>query len=174
MKILGIDPGLRRTGFGAIEAQGQQIRYLGSGVIKPDLEGSEPERLAQLFSGVQEVIAHYQPDQVVIERVFVNVNPKSTLSLGQARGVAIAALAQAKLPVAEITPLRVKQSVVGSGRATKEQVQKMVQRHLALPKPAGADASDALACAIAFWQTMRHGEAVARAQALTRRKVTAK
>lgn len=167
MKILGIDPGLRRTGFGAIDAQGQQIRYLGSGLIKPDIEGTEPERLAQLFSSMQQVIAHYQPEQVVIERVFVNVNPKSTLSLGQARGVAIAALAQANLPIAEITPLRVKQSVVGSGRATKEQVQKMVQRHLGLPKPAGADASDALACAIAYWQTMRHSQAIAQASART-------
>jgi crossover junction endodeoxyribonuclease RuvC len=109
------------------------------------------------------LITHYAPDQAVIERVFVNVNPKSTLSLGQARGVAIAALAQEALPIGEITPLRVKQSVVGSGRATKEQVQRMVQRHLGLAKPPGADAADALACALAWWQTLGHSTAVGRA-----------
>ena len=101
----------------------------------------------------------------MIERVFVNVNPKSTLSLGQARGVAIAALAQAALPVDEITPLKIKQSIVGSGRATKDQVQKMVQRLLILPKAPGADAADALACALAWWQTQAHGKAVAKAAA---------
>ena len=156
MRILGIDPGLRKTGFGVIDAQGQRITYVGSGLVKPALSGTEPERLSELFSGMLEVIAHFKPDCAVIERVFVNVNPQSTLSLGQARGVAIAALAQQVLPIAEITPLRVKQSVVGSGRATKDQVQLMVQRHLALQKPPGADAADALACAIAYWQTLGH------------------
>lgn len=156
MKILGIDPGLRKTGFGLIEAQGQRIAYGGSGVIKPATDGSEPERLIELFRGVEEILSRYKPDCAVIERVFVNVNPKSTLSLGQARGVAIAALAQAGLPIAEITPLKIKQSVVGSGRATKEQVQAMVKRHLALAKTPGADAADALAAAIAYWQTLGH------------------
>jgi len=163
MKILGIDPGLRRTGFGVIQVSGQKVQYLGSGVIRPAITGTEPERLAELFRGVMTLIAHYRPDQAVIERVFVNVNPKSTLSLGQARGVAIAALAQEALPIGEITPLRVKQSVVGSGRATKEQVQQMVQRHLSLAKPPGADAADALACALAWWQTLGHSAAVRRA-----------
>lgn len=160
MRVLGIDPGLRRTGFGVIDVQGQKVRYVGSGVIKPAITGSEPERLAELFTGVSELIAHFHPDQGVIERVFVNVNPKSTLSLGQARGVAIAALAQTALPIAELTPLRIKQSVVGSGRATKDQVQKMVQRHLGLAKPPGADAADALACALAWWQTLGHAQAL--------------
>lgn len=161
MRILGIDPGLRRTGFGVIDIDGQRVRYAGSGVIKPDIAGTEPERLAELFRGVQDIIAHYRPVQAVIERVFVNVNPKSTLSLGQARGVAIAALAQVQLPVDEITPLKIKQSIVGSGRATKEQVQKMVQRHLMLTKAPGADASDALACALAWWQTRAYARAIA-------------
>lgn len=160
MRILGIDPGLRRTGFGVIDAMGQTITYVGSGVIKPDVTGSEPERLAELFRGVQEVVEHFKPSCAVIERVFVNVNPQSTLSLGQARGVAIAAIAQHGLPMEELTPLRVKQSVVGSGRATKDQVQAMVQRHLRLPKPAGADASDALACALAYWQAHAFGAAI--------------
>lgn len=161
MRILGVDPGLRCTGFGVIEADGQQVRYVGSGVIKPASSDTEPARLAELFRGVQEIIAHYRPTHAVIERVFVNVNPKSTLSLGQARGVAIAALAQVSLPVDEITPLKIKQSIVGSGRATKEQVQKMVQRHLMLPKPPGADAADALACALAWWQTRAYARAIA-------------
>lgn len=160
MRILGIDPGLRRTGFGVIDAQGPAIRYVGSGVIKPEIAGTEPERLAELFRGVQELVAHFTPHCAVIERVFVNVNPKSTLSLGQARGVAIAAIAQHQLPMHELTPLRIKQSVVGSGRATKDQVQAMVQRQLQLSKPPGADASDALACALAFWQTQAFSAAV--------------
>jgi crossover junction endodeoxyribonuclease RuvC len=164
VRILGIDPGLRRTGFGVIDIDGQRVAYQGSGVIKPEITGTEPQRLAELFRGVQELIAYYQPHQAVIERVFVNVNPKSTLSLGQARGVAIAALAQENLPIDEITPLKIKQSIVGSGRATKEQVQKMVQRHLQLPKAPGADAADALACALAWWQTQGHARAVARAR----------
>lgn len=164
MRILGIDPGLRRTGFGVIDVEGQRVRYVGSGLIRPAIEGTEPERLAELFSGVNDLIAHYKPDQAVIERVFVNVNPKSTLSLGQARGAAIAALAQHALPIGEITPLRIKQTVVGSGRATKEQVQKMVQRHLSLSKAPGSDAADALACALAWWQTLAHTRAITRAK----------
>lgn len=165
MKILGIDPGLRRTGFGVIQANGQRVQYVGSGVIKPEISGTEPERLAELFNGVMQLLDHFQPDCAVIERVFVNVNPKSTLSLGQARGVAIAALSQRALPIDEITPLRIKQSVVGSGRATKDQVQFMVQRHLGLTKPPGADAADALACALAWWQTLGHAKAIQNAQA---------
>ncbi len=164
MRILGIDPGLRRTGFGLIDVDGQRVRYVGSGLIRPAIEGTEPERLSEVFSGVNALITQYKPDQAVIERVFVNVNPKSTLSLGQARGVAIAALAQHGLPIGEITPLRIKQTVVGSGRATKEQVQKMVQRHLALAKAPGSDAADALACALAWWQTLAHTRAVTRAK----------
>ncbi len=164
MRILGIDPGLRRTGFGLIDVEGQRVRYVASGLIRPAIEGTEPERLAELFTGVNALITQYNPDQAVIERVFVNVNPKSTLSLGQARGVAIAALAQHALPIGEITPLRIKQTVVGSGRATKEQVQKMVQRHLGLAKAPGSDAADALACALAWWQTLATHRAIARAK----------
>lgn len=163
MRILGIDPGLRRTGFGVIDAEGQRTIYVGSGVITPDIKGTEPERLAELFRGVLEVIAHYKPSIAVIERVFVNVNPKSTLTLGQARGVAIAALAQEKLPIDEITPLKIKQSIVGPGRATKEQVQHMVTRRLKLTQAPRADAADALACALAWWQAQAHARALARA-----------
>jgi crossover junction endodeoxyribonuclease RuvC len=164
MRILGIDPGLRCTGFGVLDAEGQRIGYVGSGTIRPAISGTEAARLGELFRGVQELIRHFKPDQAVIERVFVNVNPRSTLSLGQARGVAIAALAQEELPIDELTPLRIKQSVVGSGRATKQQIQAMVQRHLRLTTPPGPDAADALACALAWWQAQAHALAVGRAR----------
>ncbi|MEY4013449.1 MAG: crossover junction endodeoxyribonuclease ruvc [Pseudomonadota bacterium] len=152
MRILGIDPGLRRTGFGLIDVSGRHtVRYVGSGVIRPDVNLPEPDRLRTLYEGLRELLDHYKPQAAVVERVFVNVNPQSTLSLGQARGVAIAALASHDLPIAELTPLKVKQSIVGTGRASKEQVQHMVCRLLALPSSPNADAADALACALAFW-----------------------
>jgi crossover junction endodeoxyribonuclease RuvC len=152
LRILGIDPGLRCTGFGCIDVQGRhQAHYVGSGVIKPPVSLSEPERLKSLYASLTELLAHYQPQLAVVERVFVNVNPKSTLSLGQARGVAIAALAATNIEVKELTPLKIKQSIVGTGRADKAQVAHMVCRLLSLPKPPSSDAADALACALAFW-----------------------
>ena len=132
LRILGIDPGLRITGFGVIEKVGQKLHYIASGCIKT----------------LGEVIATYQPQQVAVEKVFVNVNPQSTLLLGQARGAAICAAVLANLSVGEYTALQVKQAVVGNGHADKEQVQDMVQRLLGLDGKPGADAADALACAI--------------------------
>lgn len=154
-RLIGIDPGLRRTGFGVVEITGKNPRYLGSGVIRPSVIASEPDRLKELYQGMQEVLDQYAPTLAVVERVFVNVNPKSTLSLGQARGVAIAALAAREIAVHEITPLKVKQSIVGTGRASKEQVQHMVCHLLKLPQSPNADAADALACALAFWHAQR-------------------
>lgn len=148
MRILGIDPGLRITGFGLIEKSGQKLSYLASGVIKSG-EGELPQRLGVLFAGLSEVIATWQPDTCAVEIVFVNVNPQSTLLLGQARGAAICAAVSAQLPVAEYTALQIKQAVVGHGKAAKEQVQEMVKRLLNLPAAPTADAADALACAIA-------------------------
>ena len=148
-RILGIDPGLRITGFGIIEKHGNQLRYVASGCIKSNDKQSLPERIATLFAGISEVIATYRPDQAAVEKVFVNVNPQSTLLLGQARGAAISALVHGGLPVAEYTALQVKQAVVGHGKAAKEQVQHMVKRLLSLPGDPSADAADALACAIA-------------------------
>ena len=148
MRILGIDPGLRSTGFGVIEQHGQTLSYVASGCIKTDGEASLPERLNTLLEGIAEVVATYQPVQSAIEIVFVNVNPQSTLLLGQARGAAIAGLVMAKLPVAEYTALQVKQAVTGHGKAAKEQVQEMVKRLLQLPGIPSSDAADALACAI--------------------------
>jgi crossover junction endodeoxyribonuclease RuvC len=148
LRILGIDPGLRVTGFGVIEMQGNRLAYVASGCIKSNDRQSLPERIATLFAGIGEVIATYRPDQAAVEKVFVNVNPQSTLLLGQARGAAIGALVHAGLPVAEYTALQVKQAVVGQGKAAKEQVQHMVVRLLELSAAPAADAADALACAI--------------------------
>ena len=149
LRILGIDPGLRVTGFGVIEKHGNQLIYVASGCIKSNDRHSLPERIATLFAGIGEVIASYAPDQAAVEKVFVNVNPQSTLLLGQARGAVISALVHAGLPVAEYTALQVKQAVVGHGKAAKDQVQHMVVRLLSLPGAPTADAADALACAIA-------------------------
>ena len=147
IRILGIDPGLRITGFGVLDRNGQQLSYVASGCIKIP-EGELPERLKVILNSLSEVIAQHQPDQVAVEKVFVNVNPQSTLMLGQARGAAICAVVLANLPVAEYTALQVKQAVVGNGHAKKEQVQEMVQRLLKLSGIPSPDAADALACAI--------------------------
>lgn len=148
LRILGIDPGLRATGFGVIEQQGAHLHYVASGCVRTDEKGDLPARLKTLLDGIREVVAIYAPHQTAIEKVFVNVNPQSTLLLGQARGAAISALVLADLPVAEYTALQIKQAVVGHGKAAKEQVGHMVQRLLALDGEPGKDAADALACAI--------------------------
>jgi crossover junction endodeoxyribonuclease RuvC len=146
--ILGIDPGLRVTGFGVLRKDGTRLAYVTSGCIRaPEVLGL-PERLKSILDGLAEVIGSHRPDQVAIERVFVNVNPESTLALGQARGAAISAVVLAKLPIAEYSALQVKQAVVGTGHARKEQVQEMVRRLLKLPGQPTPDAADALACAI--------------------------
>lgn len=148
IRILGIDPGLRVTGFGVIEKSGNTLTYVASGCIKSQGDDGLPERIRTLFAGISEVVATYAPAQAAVEQVFVNVNPQSTLLLGQARGAALSALTHAGLPVAEYTALQIKQAVVGHGKAAKEQVQAMVIRLLDLPGTPGADAADALACAI--------------------------
>jgi len=147
LRILGIDPGLRVTGFGVIEKSGSRLTYVTSGCIK-SAAGELPERLKTILQSLREVIQAHSPQQVVVEKVFVNVNPQSTLSLGQARGTAICAAVDAGLPVAEYTALQVKQAVVGNGHANKEQVQQMVKRLLRLAGVPSPDAADALACAI--------------------------
>ncbi|WP_332861182.1 crossover junction endodeoxyribonuclease RuvC [Janthinobacterium svalbardensis] len=148
MIILGIDPGLRTTGFGVIEKHGNKLRYIASGTVKTGSEGELPPRLKIILQGVSEIVGTYQPDCAAIEKVFVNVNPQSTLLLGQARGAAICALVHADLSVAEYTALQVKQAVTGHGKAAKEQVQDMVSRLLSLPGLPGTDAADALGVAI--------------------------
>ncbi len=147
MRLLGIDPGLRITGYGVIDKIGQQLTYVASGVVRTK-EGELPERIKIIFDGVVEILERFRPDACAVEKVFVNVNPQSTLLLGQARGAAIAALTAAGQPVFEYTALQVKQAVVGNGHAEKEQVMNMVKRLLNLPAEPRSDSADALACAI--------------------------
>ena len=148
MIILGIDPGLRTTGFGLIEKQGNKLRYIASGTIKTGASDELPPRLKIILTGIADIIRTYRPDCAAVEKVFVNVNPQSTLLLGQARGAAITALVASDLGVAEYTALQVKQAVTGRGKAAKEQVQQMVARLLVLPGLPGTDAADALGVAI--------------------------
>jgi crossover junction endodeoxyribonuclease RuvC len=147
LRILGIDPGLRATGFGIVDKAGHGITYVASGCIRTR-DGDLPARLKILLDGLEAVIAEHRPDQVAVEQVFVNVNPQSTLLLGQARGTAICAAVMHALPVSEYTALQVKQAVVGNGHAAKDQVQEMVKRLLRITGSPSADAADALACAI--------------------------
>jgi len=148
MRILGVDPGLRRTGFGVIDTDGHRLRYVASGTIVIDPQLSLAERLGVILDNLRDVSRNTQPDQAAVEQVFVNVNPASTLLLGQARGAVLCALTDSQLPVHEYTALQIKKSVVGTGRAAKTQVQMMVQRLLNLDGTPAADAADALACAI--------------------------
>jgi len=165
MRILGIDPGLRTTGFGVLDAEGPRLCYVASGVIQTHgaEQGNLPARLKLLFDGITELKARYTPDVAAVEIVFVNVNPQSTLLLGQARGACVTALVARNLPVAEYTALQMKKAVVGHGRAAKSQVQEMVRRLLDLPGLPGPDAADALGLAI----THAHaGSAMARVAAV--------
>ncbi|HXF65129.1 MAG TPA: crossover junction endodeoxyribonuclease RuvC [Burkholderiales bacterium] len=146
-RILGVDPGLRVTGFGVLEKNGGRLAYVASGRIRTPA-GDLAERLKAILEGLREVIERHRPQQVALEKVFVNANPQSTLALGQARGTAICAAVMHGLPVAEYTALQVKQAVVGNGHADKRQVQEMVRRLLGLADAPGPDAADALACAI--------------------------
>ena len=146
-RILGIDPGLRATGFGILEKSGSTLTYITSGCIRT-ASGELSLRLKTILDGLAEVIGSNAPVQVAIEKVFVNVNPQSTLLLGQARGAAMCAAVIHNLPVSEYTALQVKQAVVGNGHAKKEQVQGMVKRLLRLAGDPSPDAADALACAI--------------------------
>jgi crossover junction endodeoxyribonuclease RuvC len=150
--ILGIDPGSRITGYGVINAVGQRIEYIASGCIRIT-EKELPLRLGQVFTGMNEIIATYCPQEFAIEQVFMGKNADSALKLGQARGVAIVAAVQHDLPVAEYAARTVKQAVVGKGSADKEQVQYMVQLLLQLPGRPQEDAADALAIAITHAHT---------------------
>jgi len=149
MRWLGIDPGLRTTGFGVIEIEGQRLRYISSGIIESgSIDLGLPKRLGTLYSGVQEVLVTYQPDAAAIEEIFLNVNPRSTLMLGQARGAVIAAMVSTGIAVTEYSARGVKQAIVGTGRASKLQMQEMVKRLLKLNKSPSSDAADALGVAI--------------------------
>ena len=147
--ILGIDPGSRLTGYGIIKQEGRNFTYLGSGCIKAISAGKElGPRLQTIFAGVSEIILQFKPDMFAIEQVFMAKNPDSALKLGQARGAAIVAATNADLTIAEYSARQIKQSVVGTGAASKEQVQHMVCSILKLPAAPQADAADALAVAL--------------------------
>src|SRR5512138_1144724 len=148
MKILGIDPGSRITGYGIITKEGNRLIHLDNGAIFSDKTSDFPSRLARIYRGLSEIIETYRPDAVAVENIFFSNNVQSALKLGQARGAAIVAGVNAGLPVFEYTALQVKQAVVGNGKAAKEQVQKMIRVLLNLPEIAQEDASDALAVAV--------------------------
>lgn len=147
-RILGIDPGSRVTGFGVIDVRGREHFYIASGCIKTPPDAPLSERIAVIVLHIDEIVRTYQPQQAAVEQVFVNVNPASTLMLGQARGAALAALVMHGLPVSEYTALQVKQAVVGKGKAAKEQVQHMVVQMLSLSGTPQSDAADGLAVAL--------------------------
>lgn len=147
MRLIGLDPGLRLTGWGVIEIEGNRLRHVAHGVIKVAGERSLAERLCELFDGVAAVVTAQRPVEAAVEETFVNVNPGSTLKLGQARGVVLLAPARAGLPVFEYAANLVKKSVVGVGHADKRQIATMVGRLLPGVEAAD-DAADALAVAI--------------------------
>lgn len=171
MRILGIDPGLRVTGFGVIDVEGPALHYVASGTIKTDAVaiGQLPARLKIIYDGVREVHARYKPACSAVEIVFVNVNPQSTLLLGQARGAALTALVSCELEVAEYTALQMKKAIVGHGKAAKDQVQHMVMRLLSLPALPGKDAADALGLAICHAHAAGSFAALSRGGTLARR-----
>ncbi len=150
LTVLGIDPGLRRTGFGIISIKCSVVKYEGSGTIKTESKMSDAWRLKEIFNSLHSIISDYSPTNAVVEKVFANSNPKSTLALGQARGAAMTALASKNIPVFEISSTEIKKTIVGNGHADKIQVQFMVRRLLNLKGSFETDSSDALACALAF------------------------
>lgn len=148
IRILGIDPGLRHTGWGVIEQSGARLSHVAHGVVSIDPQLPLAERLSGIFREIGHLVSLHQPELAGVEETLVNANPRSALKLGQARGVALAALSNAGLPVSEFAPRAIKLAVVGSGRADKDQIGFMVKRLLPRAGAMGADAADALACAI--------------------------
>ncbi|MBT3766607.1 MAG: crossover junction endodeoxyribonuclease RuvC [Rhodospirillaceae bacterium] len=148
MKFLGLDPGLRNTGWGLIESTGNRLSHIANGVVNSTASFALADRLVQLHDGLVEVIEAMCPDEAAVEETFVNKNPTSTLKLGQARGISLLVPARAGIPVFEYTPNQVKKTVVGAGHAQKEQVQMMVKTLLPGVEIKSADSADALAIAI--------------------------
>ena len=148
MRILGIDPGSVATGWGLVEVVDGTVRHVAHGTVRPPRGGSLATRLAFLQTGLGEVIGSYEPGRAVVERVFVSRNPRSALVLGHARGAVLAALGGARIAVDELSAREIKQAVVGTGSASKSQVQEMVTKLLALRAKPASDAADALAAAI--------------------------
>ena len=149
MRILGIDPGLLHTGWAVIDSVGSTRKYIASGVILPSAKLPMAERLATVFRGVDALCAQFQPDVCSIEVIFVNVNPKTTLILGQARAAAIVAVANRDIPVFEYEPNKIKKALTSAGHASKEQIDKMVRLLLPAAQPKTPDEADAIAIALA-------------------------
>lgn len=148
IRIIGLDPGLRRTGWGVVACEGARLVHIAHGVIAPPEKAAFSDRLLMLFEGLCEVIALHAPHEAAVEEVFVNMNPSSTLKLGHARACALIAPARAGLPVAEYAARLVKKSIVGTGAADKDQIGFMIRRLLPTAGETTADAADALAVAI--------------------------
>ena len=156
MIVLGIDPGTASTGWGAVEQEGNRLRSLGHGCIVTSAKAETHLRLRQIYDESLTLLERFRPDAVAIEELFVNVNVKTALAVGHARGVIILAASRHELSPAEYTPLAIKQAVTGYGRASKVQVQEMTKVLLALPKiPQPDHAADALAVAICHLHTCR-------------------
>jgi len=152
VRILGIDPGLRNTGWGLITQDGSKLSFIACGTIKSDEKKSLAERLKQLHDGLGEIIASYAPDEAAVEETFVNKDARATLKLGQARGVALLVPALAGLSVAEYAPNLVKKTIVGAGHADKDQIHMMVKVLLPKSDAKTPDAADALAIALTHAQ----------------------
>ena len=161
IRILGIDPGLRATGWGVIEQSGARLTHIGHGVIAVDPDLPLAQRLAGIFSAVSGLVIEHRPMAAGVEETLVNAGPRSALKLGQARGVAMAALAREGVEVSEHAPRQIKLAVVGTGGADKDQVAFMVQRLLPRAGKVTADAADALACAICAAHHLAHARRVA-------------
>ena len=167
MRVLGIDPGSAVTGFGVVDRAGSIVRHRAHGTVRPERGAPLAARLGMLLEGLSEVIEAHAPEVVVIERVFVSASPRSALVLGQARGVAMASAASRGIPVVEYAASQIKQAVVGTGAATKPQVQAMVKTLLELPKAPAQDAADALAAAICHAHAGRLSRLLAEGEAPT-------
>lgn len=148
MRILGIDPGLQKTGWGIINYHSNSLSYIASGVIKTNPKDTDPYRLAYLDTKLTQIIKEWDIDSAAVEETFVNKNPKSSLKLGQARGIALLAPAKAELPVGEYAATIIKKTVVGTGQAGKDQINMMVKTLLPKAGDLKADEADALAIAI--------------------------
>lgn len=148
IRIIGIDPGLRFTGWGVIEAEGAALRYVASGRIAPKPAMELADRLCALATGLEEVLSAHSPQEAAVEETFVNADPRSALKLGQARGICLMSPARAGLPVSEYAPNQIKKAVVGAGHADKTQVLAMVKRLLPKAGTPATDEADALAAAL--------------------------
>ncbi len=152
MRVLGIDPGTRLCGYALIDAQGSSLKHVDNGVFVLEKWGALPVRLARLWDELGQVIAEFKPDVAAVEGVFTGLNIRSALTLGHARGVALAAASKAGLEVFEYTPQQIKKAVTGAGRAEKTQIQQMVTLRLGLKEPPQEDAADAVAVALCHGQ----------------------